>query len=205
MANKKIKMTKRKKGNFFRQNFKESLQYIKESRNFVYTVSVIFLLFILIGYFVPAPDLIEKAILKFIEDLVKTTEGMSWTELTKFIFFNNLKSSFFGMAFGLVFGIFSIIMTLANGYLLGFVASRVVSTEGISVLWRLFPHGIFELPAILISTGLGLKLGTFIFRKKKLESLNEFAQKSFKTFFFVVFPLLVIAALIETTFIILFG
>ncbi|MEK6741783.1 MAG: stage II sporulation protein M [Nanoarchaeota archaeon] len=205
MTNKKIKTAKRKNQNFFSQNFKEGLQYIKQSRNFIYVASAIFILFIFVGYFVPAPQSLEKVILKFIEDLIKTTEGMSWTELTNFILFNNLKSSFFGMALGVVFGIFSVLTTLANGYLLGFVSSRIVGTEGIAILWKLFPHGIFEIPAMLISVGLGLKLGTFIFKKKKFESLKEYSWKSLKAFFFVVVPLLVVAALIEGTLIIFFG
>lgn len=203
MKNKKIKIAKRKNQNFFSQNFKEGLQYIKQSRNFIYAVSAIFILFIFIGYFVPTPELLEKVILKFIEDLIKTTDGMSWTELTSFIFFNNLKSSFFGMILGIVFGIFSVVTALANGYLLGFVSSRIVSTEGIAILWKLFPHGVFELPAALISMGLGLKLGTFIFKKKKLEFLKEYFHESLKAFFFVVVPLLVAAALIEATLILI--
>ncbi len=205
MANKKRGVVREQKKNFFKKNFIEGWRYTKESRNFIYTVSAIFLLFLLIGYFIPPPKAIEKIILQFVEDLIKTTSGMSWTEITGFIFFNNLKSSFFGMIFGVIFGIFSIVTSLANGYLLGFVSSRVTSTEGIAILWRLFPHGIFELPAALISMGLGLKLGTFILRKKKMKSLNEFFQKSLKAFFFIVVPLLVVAALIEGTLIILFG
>lgn len=205
MASKKIKTLKKGKENFLKQGFKEGLQYLRESKTFVYAVSIVFVLFILIGYFVPAPELIEKKILKFIEELIKTTEGMSWIELTGFIFFNNLQSSFFGMALGIILGIFSVIVILANGYLLGFVVSKTVSTEGILVLWRLLPHGIFEIPAILLSTGLGLKLGTFIFKKNKIQLLKEFSQKSLKAFLFVIIPLLVIAALIEGTLIILFG
>ena len=36
-----------------------------------------------------------------------------------------------------------------------------------SDLFRLLPHGIFELPAIFISLGLGLRFGMFIFQKEK--------------------------------------
>ena len=108
------------------------------------------------------------------------------------------------MVFGIVLGIFSIITVIINGYLLGFVSARVVYAEGITSLWRLLPHGIFELPAVLISMGLGLKIGTFIFQKKKIKSLKEFFLSSFKTFLFVILPLLVIAALIETTLIFFF-
>lgn len=205
MVNTKIKKIKGKKQNFFKKNFKEGLNYIKESKNFIYAISFIFFLSILIGYFLPVPDFVEQTILKFIEDLIKTTEGMSWFDLINFIFFNNLKSSFFGMALGFFFGIFSIVTALANGYLLGFVASRVVSAEGITVLWKLLPHGIFELPAVLIAVGLGLRLGTFIFKKKKLKSLEELTKKSIKAFIFIVIPLLAIAAVIEATLMLLVG
>ena len=234
-------MKKRKDG-FFKKNFKEGLQYIKESKNFIYFVSTIFILSIIIGYFAPTPEFIEKIILQFIEDLIKKTEGMGGGELISYIFFNNLKSSFFGMAFGIVLGIFSVLTSVLNGYLLGFVASKTVSVAGISVLWKLIPHGIFELPAILISLGFGLKLGlpfiyryfkhyfnkenflalalgvlflfpaiilTLIFdkklRKKQLYDIVFKINNSIKAFVFVVIPLLVIAAIIEGTLIILFN
>ena len=162
-------------------------------------------MFILIGYFIPAPEFIERAILEFIDELLSRTENLSWAGLVGFIFFNNLQSSFFGMIFGLAFGIFSVITVVVNGYLLGFVSVRMVETQGFAVLWRLLPHGIFELPAVLVSMGLGLKMGTFIFRKNKTKSLKEFFLKSLKAFFFVIIPLLVIAALIESTLIFFFS
>jgi len=64
-------------------------------------------------------------------------------------------------------------------------------------LWKLFPHGIFELPAVFISLALGMKLGTFIFQKKKMNSFKDYLWNSFRIFIFVVIPLLVIAAFIE--------
>ncbi len=84
---------------------------------------------------------------------------MSQLELTNFIFLNNLQSSFFGLIFGVLFGIFPLIATVVNGYLLGFIASMSVEGEGFLILLRILPHGIFELPAIFISLALGLKLG----------------------------------------------
>jgi uncharacterized membrane protein SpoIIM required for sporulation len=150
---------------FFIENYRKSWEYIKESRNFIYTVLIIFLLFAFIGAFVPAPEFLEQQILEFIEELLRKTAEMSQGELMSFIFLNNLQSSFFGMIFGIALGIFSAITSVSNGYLLGFVSSKAVYEEGIFVLWRLLPHGIFELPALFISTGLGLKLGfPFIYR-----------------------------------------
>ena len=194
-----------KKLDFFRKSFRESLNYIKNSKNFIYSIITIFLLFSLIGFFAPTPAILEKRILEFIDALLKQTEGMSQLELTKFIFFNNLQSSFIGMIFGVILGIFPLLTTLANGYLLGFVAAKTVGGEGIFVLWRLLPHGIFELPALFISLGLGLKMGTFVFKKNKLETLNIYLAKSIKVFFFVVIPLLIVAAIIEGSLIFLAG
>jgi stage II sporulation protein M len=159
---------------------------------------------------------------------------MSRGELISFIFLNNLQSSFFGMVFGIALGIFSMITSVLNGYLLGFVSSKAVYEGGILVLWRLFPHGIFELPALFLSTGLGLKLGLpFIYRYFKYywKKQNNFAllmgilflplsiiltlisnknlrkyqlkdflfrfNNSLRVFLFVIFPFLLIAAIIE--------
>lgn len=190
-------MTKKKTEKFFTENYRKSWKYIKESRKFIYTILIIFLLFILIGAFVPVPELLETKILEYIQELLRMTEGMSKGELVSFIFLNNLQSSFFGMIFGIVLGIFSVITSVLNGYLLGFVSSIAVSEGGILVLWRLFPHGIFELPALFLSTGLGLRLGTFIFKKNKLESLKNYLFGSLRVFLFVIFPFLLIAAIIE--------
>lgn len=203
MAKKRIK--NRRSVVDLKKDFISSWQYVKESKNFIYIVSAIFVIFVIIGYFIPAPAYIEKAILEFIEQLLEKTENMSLAELMSFIFFNNLQSSFFGMIFGIVFGVFSVLTVVINGYLLGFVSNVVVGEEGIVVLWRLLPHGIFELPAVLISLGLGLKLGTFIFKKNKIDSLKEFFLKSIKAFFFVIIPLLIIAAAIESALIFFFG
>jgi stage II sporulation protein M len=81
----------------------------------------------------------------------------------------------------------------------------VVYEEGILVLWRLLPHGIFELPALFLSAGLGLRLGTFIFRKNKLKSLKNYLFESLRVFLFIIFPFLLIAAIIEGILISFFG
>ncbi|MEM3091403.1 MAG: stage II sporulation protein M [Candidatus Pacearchaeota archaeon] len=149
-------------GNFFIKNFEESSYYIKESKSFIYLIISIFVFFVLIGIFIPTPTFIEQRILGIIEDLIKKTQDMSMFELINFIFFNNLQTSFLGLFFGFFLGIFPLVIGIANGYILGFVISKSVQAEGFFVLWRLLPHGIFELPAIFISLGIGLKLGLWL-------------------------------------------
>ena len=130
---------------------------------------------------------------------------MSQKEIITFIFLNNIQSSFTGMLFGIILGIFPIIAVIVNGYLVGFVSAKAVEVGGMSILLQLLPHGIFELPALFISLGLGLKLGTFIFKKNKFKTLGSYLVKSMKVFFFIVIPLLAIAAVIEGSLIALAG
>ncbi|MBM3228505.1 stage II sporulation protein M [Candidatus Pacearchaeota archaeon] len=197
-----MKEKKRKNSkSFLEKNYIKSWNYLLESRNYILIILGFFMLSVLIGALIPAPEILEQQILKFIENLLSKTEGMSHLELINFIFINNLQSSFLGMIFGIFLGIFSAIVCGVNGYILGFVIARSVQISSIFVIWRLFPHGIFELPALFLSLGLGLKLGTFIFQKNKLLSLRNYLRESLRVFLFIVIPLLILAALIEGSFI----
>ena len=180
-----------------REQYKLSWDYIKESRRYIYFVIGLFFVFALIGYFVETPKVIEEQILKVIQELLAKTEGMNQLQLTNFIFWNNLQSGFIGLVFGVVVGIVPFIVSVFNGYLLGFVAKIVIAEEGVLILWKLLPHGIFELPAIWISFGLGLKFGSFLFQDKIGASFKKFLWEGLRVFVFVIFPLLLIAALIE--------
>jgi len=192
-----MKKTKKDSKNFLKNNYLQSWKYLKEARNFIYAIMIIFFVFVLVGFFIPAPNFIVEQILEFISELIEKTQYMSQWELIKFIFLNNLQASFFGVILGIFLGIFPIIIAVANGYILGFVSLISVMNEGGSILWKLFPHGIFELPAIFISLGLGLKLGSFIFQKKKFNLFKEYFWNSIRVFLFIVIPLLIIAAIIE--------
>lgn len=192
------------KKSFLKENYSLSWKYIKDSKNFIYASIIIFLFFVFLGAFAPIPGSLENALLDLINELLGKTDGLGWFNLTTFIFLNNLQSSFFGMLLGIVLGIYSAFIVVVNGYLIGFVSSKTVEGNGLLVLWRLIPHGIFELPAFFLSTGLGIKLGTFIFKKKPIKILREYLFNSIRVFFFFVLPLLVIAAIIEGALIFLF-
>jgi stage II sporulation protein M len=178
-------------------NFNKSFLFLKKIRNFLLFSLALFIIFTVLGYIFPV--FFQKEIAEMVSNLVKQTEGLNTMGLIGFIFLNNLKSSFFAVVFGIIFGIIPFFIVVFNGYVLGFVANKAVSSEGSSVLFRLIPHGIFEIPAILISISLGFKLGMFIFGKHhnvKKEFVNEIFDL-FRVFVFIVIPLLIIAAIIE--------
>lgn len=190
-----------KKRNFLEKQYEESFAYLKKMKNFIYITIGIFLLFALIGFFVPIPEKLSEVIFNYIEGLLAQTKGFSYSQWFGFIFLNNIVSSFFSSFLGVFLGIYSIMATLVNGYLIGFVSKLSVVDEGVISLWRLFPHGIFELPAIFISFASGLKLGSFVFQKKKEIAFRFFMINTLRIFVFIVIPLLFVAALIESAFI----
>lgn len=174
--------------------FFESLSYIKESKNHIYFVIAIFIFSAIIAFAYPDNFSFFDKLLK---DLLNKTEGLSGFSLISFIFTNNVVSAGLGLFFGVVFGIFSIINAMINGSVLGYVFAKVYALSGAGDFWRILPHGIFELPAIFIALGLGVKLGLFVFsRNMKQEFLRRFYY-SFLVFLLVIVPLLVIAAIIE--------
>jgi len=191
-----MKKRRQKRFNLIDQ-YKKCWRYLNESKNYLVFIIGLFFFSGFIGFFVPAPDWVYEKIVEFISELLKETENLGQFGLIKYIFLNNVQSGFFVMIFGLFFGIFPIISTVLNGYLLGFVSYFAAQTEGISVLLQLLPHGIFELPAIFISFALGIKLGTIPFKDKKRETFLNYIRESLRVFFFVILPLLVIAAIIE--------
>src|SRR3990167_5547782 len=194
------KIQKNHKNKFsLKKEYKKSWNYLKESKKFIWIVIGLFLTFVLIGFFIPVPEIISKQILEFIKEILGKTESMSQGQLIKFIFLNNIQSSFLGMVFGVFLGIFPVISAIANGYLLGFVANFAIQENGIFSLWRIFPHGIFELPAVFISFALGLRIGASLLNRKKFRKFNENFISCLKVFVLIVIPLLIIAAIIEGT------
>lgn len=186
----------KKKTNFFKENYSKSFAYIKESKKFIWAVVIIFFISIILGILYQPPTVVS-AIMDYIKNILAKTEGMSPLRIICFIFVNNFQSAFAGIIFGFALGIFPMLATFANGYVVGYVSSSAVSSSGAGSLLSLLPHGIFELPAIFISFGMGIKLGTFVFYKEKLKNFNKFFINSLRILIFIVIPLLIIAAIIE--------
>lgn len=193
--NKKRKVQKRKT-NFFLDNYSKSWNYIKESKKFIWIIVIIFFASVMLG-FIFQPSEIVELILNYIEEVLAKTEGMSSLDMILFIFFNNLKVGFLGLIYGFALGVFPVLSIFINGYVVGYVSYYSVSSSGLGSLLSLLPHGIFELPAIFISFGMGLKFGTFLFKEDRIKSFESFFINSLRVFVFVVLPLLIIAAVIE--------
>ncbi len=178
----------------FREQFREAIDYIKESMRYVYFVIAVFFGFALIGFLYSEEFWFIEILLR---DIIAQTEGLGGTDLTFFIMQNNLKSAFFGLVFGVFLGIFPFFSAASNGLVLGYVSSIVVIESSFFELWRLLPHGIFELAAVFVSLGMGVRLGFGFFSINGRDLFRERFVKSINVFLFFVVPLLIAAAVIE--------
>ena len=180
-----------------KKSYKESFHYIAESKKYIFTITSIFFVFIAVGILFKSP--LEDKILELIKQMMNMFIGKSLLETISLIFLNNARACLFSIALGILFGILPLISAIFNGYLVGFVIKMVTAQEGLLVLWRLLPHGIFELPAVLISMGLGLRIGLDLFKDNAGKKLKRNFRQSMNTFFRIILPLLIVAAIIEGT------
>lgn len=183
------------KSGFLSRNYKKCWSFLKSSKNYIYFSILIFIFFTLIGFILPI--FFQEEIISLVNNLSRQIEGLNLIQLIGFIFFNNLKTSFLAIALGIFLGIFPFAISIVNGYLLGFVARNSVDKAGVFVLWRVLPHGIFELPAVIMSIGIGMKLGIGLFKIKNTKEYKKEIIEALRFFAFVIFPLLLIAAIIE--------
>lgn len=186
-----------KKENSLLKHYKLSWKFLKESKNYVYASLTIFILFALIGFCFPTPHVLQEKLLEMIQELFAQFEGLTMFETIGLLFANNLWVSFIAIILGALFGILPFFQAVTNGYLLGFVSKIVVADTGFLVLLKLLPHGIFELPAVIVSMGFGLKLGLDMFKKERWELLRKNFKEAMRFFIFVILPLLLIAGIIE--------
>lgn len=175
------------------------LNYLKNSLPAIFAVFFLFLASALIAFFFPERFSFFNSLLS---ELSSSLDGKGFFEILLFIFRNNFLSALFGLILGVLFGFVPLINSLVNGALVGYVLALTVKIDGLSVMWRLLPHGIFELPAVFISLGLGLRMAFVLLSKHPVELFKQRFFVSIKLFFMAVVPLLILAACIETALIV---
>ncbi len=174
--------------------YRDAGRYLRESTVYIIGVIVLFALSIFFGFAFPT---LFTRFDDLLRDIIAATKGLSAFDLIVYIFANNFQSSLYGIIFGVLFGLFPAGAAILNGALLGYVLHLSWGVTGISEFWRLLPHGIFELPAVFISLGLGVRLGTWVFAKRRMAALAHHLYHGLLVFILIVVPLLIIAAIIE--------
>jgi len=117
------------------------------------------------------------------------------------IFAKNLFTSAMAMFLGLGLGIVPLIVVSSNGILLGIVGYEAVEKAGVPFLLAgILPHGVIELPVVLVCIAIGFRLGYLLALTLAMKEGNLSGEIRIAFHFLVrrAAPLLFLAAAIET-------
>ena len=119
-----------------------------------------------------------------------------------YILLHNVMASLLLLASGLLYGAIPVLAVGSNGFVLGVLYRQEAATLGYAkAALKVVPHGIFEIPALLFTASYGLWLGVLAIRRTRGREdapLRGPVNHAFERYFVVIFPLLVMAAAIET-------
>jgi len=118
------------------------------------------------------------------------------------IFIKNVSALVVSFVLSPILCLAPILSLTVNGWLLAFISSAVVQEESLGfVLAALLPHGIFELPALIIGQAAALSFGTMailaLLRKRRRSLLLPNLKQNLR-YLLVALALLLPAAIIET-------
>ena len=141
---------------------------------------------------------------RFIADML---QGLSGGRLIYNILVHNVMASILILLSGVLFGIVPIFSMGANGFFLGVIYRQTAEMAGFSkAAIMILPHGVFEIPALLLTASYGLRLGVMVVQRMRGNESTPIRfqiEHAFRRYFAVVFPLLIVAAGIETALIVL--
>ncbi len=189
--------------NMYDINSKEqALQYIKNIRREIGYMFLLFVISAVVGYLtaIMYPYMVLNS-LEELEGLVELLKDLSLLQIMFLIFFNNALKSLLILVLGIGLGIVPFFFIAYNGYFLGIFSHKILMEQGFLYLTAgLLPHGIIEIPMVVVSAAIGLRLGIKGLASLKGESvhLKEEMLTGIKFFFLWIMPLLFIAAAVET-------
>ncbi len=175
--------------------------YLYSLRFFILFALVFFILATVSGY-EAAGNSPEQAVL-IVEEFEQVFEPILKAHpLAQFIlvFLNNAFSLIVTILLGIIFGIVPLLTLFFNGSLLGIFAFLWQQEMPLTSLFLItFPHGIIEIPILLVGAAIGLKIGQTTLKKvfKKQGKIKPELSLALKFYLKILLPLLALAALIE--------
>ena len=177
--------------------FRETTVPDKFLKPYLYVVCSLFLLSLCIGFLTPhqVQQEITKTLLTYFSPLQSSTQLQVFLK----IFLNNYISTLLSLLIGLLFGIGPVLFLFINGFVMGnLVAFALTKVSAAKILLAIAPHGIFEVPAVIIASSYGLWWGVKNYRKVRFNiSFRYTFHLPLKRYLSIVLPLLVVGAFVE--------
>lgn len=138
---------------------------------------------------------------RLVDSLIERFGGSRDAALFFMIFRQNLQATLVIVVSGVAFSVFPICAAVLNGMVIGYVLSSIGSysdfTLGGAVL-SMLPHGIFEIPAVILAISLGIQNGLWPFQNERWFRLKRSLFRSLYCYILCIIPLLFVAGVIET-------
>lgn len=137
-----------------------------------------------------------------LEELVNYLATLPQFAVFVIILIKNSAALLLSFIFSPVLCLMPVIALVLNGGILGFIAALVAEQESVGfVLAGLLPHGIFEIPALIIGQAAALRFGTMallsLFQKNSRRLFLPNLKQNFR-YLLIALALLLPAAIIET-------
>ena len=182
----------------------KDIEYFRSSKRYILAATAVFIGSFFAGILISAnyPDA-SGNVLKLLKESFGNITALDPFGMMIEIFKNNLRNSFAALILGIGFGIIPFMFASINGLVLGILVEFFLKAKGVPfVIAAILPHGIIELPVILMSVGIGLRLGHAAYRSVLgLRTMKDFLDELKQGIFFyarIIAPLLLLAALVES-------
>ena len=169
-------------------------------KRWLVTAVVLFVIGIIIGTVTPADARVARDLTFGLKELSGIL--IPFSPLTAFIIFvKNVLAMLLSFMFSPILCLLPIFSLMLNGWLLGFVSEVAIEQESLGyVLVGVLPHGIFELPALIIAQAAALGAGTAVIlaafqRGKRATLVHRLSQ--YVKYLVLAFILLLPAAIME--------
>jgi len=191
---------------------------LKETTQFIVLSLIIFAISIYVGMSNDKFTFFLNSQMDAMRELVGQLDQSSNPTLSMliFIFFNNAIKSVMVIFLGAFFGIFPVFFLAINGLIIGYLLKLSIDGQMTISLFdlvvkTLLPHGILEIPALIIVAAYGLRLGKLLFstmwalltNHNKLELIGASYKETLKRCGVIAVYatiVLLIASIIESTF-----
>ncbi|MCK4476557.1 MAG: stage II sporulation protein M, partial [Methanophagales archaeon] len=148
-------------------------EYIYSLRFYILFVSILFIGSIILGYVgffggtFSRPMGRLQQLSEVVEDFTVHPVGLFFLAFV-LILLNNALTCFLNIVLGPLLAIAPLASAVFNGGLIGCLAQK----EGLIIFVGILPHGIFEIPALLLSAAIGLRMGREILKNRMMRDLK---------------------------------
>jgi len=166
---------------------------------YILLAAVLLAVSLIIGLLVPS-ELASSTLEELKITLGPLTESANPLILLIIIFLNNAIKSLGAIVLGILLGIPPFFFLVANGFMVGVIATALKSSLGWGIIAAsLAPHGIIEIPALVLSSALGLKIGweSLKYLTRRKSSVKAQLRHSIRVYLKWIIIGLLVAAIIE--------